>query len=335
MPLDRDRICIPNYNKLKRITAFVLSCYCNRNIKNILKENKEKQTIKKGNKKGSAKRMHSPIDSNKKGSEKIKLNHINCNIKGSEKIKLNSIEIKVKKDNFIKKENNKKQNIVAENVQVINYDKIFTEIYNLLENNDVDIINSCKLADSLSQECVEYFWEKTHENEDKNKNPVEKYDNHVQCFIKDKNLSEDFYPYFEVNYIMFDILKRAKDYISIEKKFSLYVENATNVEPKGIYKEVLNEIYSKVRMMNKSFDEKIIFFKKFEREEKDFCYTDKNKINFSALKLTEEINNSWKFWIFAKILQFLKIKIEDNYEYINNLFEDEETYPFDESGVVI
>ena len=335
VPLDRDRSCIPNYHELKRIIAFVLSCFCNKNIKNILEEKKEKQIIKKENKKGSAKIKLIAIDCSKKECEKIIQNPVDCNKKDSEKMKLNPVVIKAKKDNFINIEENKKQNIVIEYVQVINYDKIFMDIYNLLENNDVDIINSYNLANSLSQECIEYFWKKTHLNEDKNKNPVEKYDNHVQRFIKEKNLSEDFYPYFEVNYIMFDILRRAKDYISIEKKFSLYVENATNIEPKGIYKSVLNEIYSKVKMMDKSFDGKIIFFKKFEREEKDFCYTDKNKINFSALKLTEEINNSWKFWIFVKILQFLKIKIEDNYEYINNLFEDEETYPFDESGVVI
>ena len=129
--------------------------------------------------------------------------------------------------------------------------------------------------------------------------------------------------------------KKDKDYISIEKKFSLYVENSKSIEPEGIYKAALNEIYSKVKMMDESFEGNIILFKKFEREEKDFCYIDNNKINFSALKLTEDINNSWKFWIFVKILQFLKIKIEDNYQFINNVFEDKEKFTFNESGAVI
>ena len=73
--------------------------------------------------------------------------------------------------------------------------------------------------------------------------------------------------------------------------------------------------------MDKSFDGNSVEFKKFEKEDKDFCYYDKDKINFSWIKLAEPIYNSLKFWIFVKILQFLKIKIEDNYNFINNVFE--------------
>ena len=115
----------------------------------------------------------------------------------------------------------------------------------------------------------------------------------------------------------------------------MYVENAITIEPAGLYKPALNEIYSKVKMMDDSFDGKVILFKQFEKENKDFCYTEHDKINFSSLKLTEEPNSSWKFWIFVKILQILKIKIEDNYQFINNAFEDKETIHFNESGAVI
>ena len=233
------------------------------------------------------------------------------------------------------KKDEEEENVVVEFVLEVNYEKIFMDILNLFKNNNVDLINAYELAHSLSKECVKYFWKKIYLNEDIKKYPVEEYDNDVPRFIKEKNLSEDFYPYFHVNHIMMVILKKAKDYISIEKKFSLYVENSKSIEPEGIYKTALNEIYSKVKMMDESFEGNIILFKKFEREEKDFCYIDNNKINFSALKLTEDINNSWKFWIFVKILQFLKIKIEDNYQFINNVFEDKEKFTFNESGAVI
>ena len=279
----------------------VLSSFCNRNIKYISDKEQEKQPKKRENRNNQDKGRVS----------------IDCSAK----------------NDINEKEN--KQEVILIQVQEINYEKIFTEILDLFKNDDIDLINSYDLARALSQDCIEYFWKKVYLNEDKNKYPVEKYDTSVDRFIKEKNLSEDFYPYFHVNNIMMDILEKAKNYISIKKKFSLYVEYSENIEPKGIHKEALNEIYSKIKKMDKSFDGKIIFFKKFEREEKNFCYVDNNKINFSALKLNEDINNSWKFWIFVKILQFLKVKIEDNYQFINNVFEDKENYPFNESGAVI
>ena len=69
----------------------------------------------------------------------------------------------------------------------------------------------------------------------------------VTDFIEAKNLSKGFYPYFKVNFSMMKILEKSKNYISIQDKFSKYVKNAVNVEPKGIYKLSLNEIYSKVK----------------------------------------------------------------------------------------
>ena len=87
--------------------------------------------------------------------------------------------------------------------------------------------------------------------------------------------------------------------------------------------------------MNESFNGKQVFFKKFENGDKDFCYIEKDKINFSSLKLTEPINNSWKFWIFIKILQFLNIKIQENYSFINNIFENQEKFPAINTGGVI
>ena len=131
------------------------------------------------------------------------------------------------------------------------------------------------------------------------------------------------------------ILEKSKNYISIEDKFSIYVEKAITVESKGIYKSSLNEIYSKIKIMKESFEGKQILFKLFENGDKDFCYNEKDKINFSSLKLTEPINNSWKFWIFMIILKFLNVKIEEYYKLINNVFETKRRNPFDDIGAVV
>ena len=352
--LDRDRSCIPNYWELERIISYVLSNFCNRNIKYIKylldeEKPKERNPKKNENKNNHDKRKLVPIKNNSNNNNSSNNNSNNSNnnnsnnnsnsnnnnSKNNNSKNNNSKNNNSKNNNSNNSNNNNEEEQIVEYVQEVNYEKIFMDILALFKNNNVDLINSYELANSLSQECIEYFWKKIYLNEDIKKYPVEEYDNDVPRFIKEKNLSEDFYPYFHVNHIMMVILKKAKDYISIEKKFSLYVENSKSIKPEGIYKTALNEIYSKVKMMDESFEGNIILFKKFEREEKDFCYIDNNKINFSALKLTEDINNSWKFWIFVKILQFLKIKIEDNYQFINNVFEDKEKFTFNESGAVI
>jgi len=165
------------------------------------------------------------------------------------------------------------------------------DIIDIIKNDNIDLINSYDFADSLSQEVIEYIWKKIYSVNDRKKHPV--YSEYkVTDFIETKNLSKEFYPYFKVNFSMMKILEKSKNYISIQDKFSKYVKNAVNVEPKGIYKLSLNEIYSKDKIMNESFDGKQVLFKKFENGDKDFCYIEKDKINFSSLKLTEPINNS-------------------------------------------
>ena len=208
------------------------------------------------------------------------------------------------------------------------------DIIDIIKNDNIDLINSYDFADSLSQEVIEYIWKKIYSVNDKKKHPV--YSEYkVTDFIENKNLSREFYPYFKVNFSMMKILEKSKNYISIEDKFSIYVEKAITVESKGIYKSSLNEIYSKIKIMKESFEGKQILFKLFENGDKDFCYIERDKINFSSLKLTEPINNSWKFWIFVKILQFLNIKIEENYRFINNVFENEEEFRLNNTGGII
>ena len=241
----------------------------------------------------------------------------------------------IKDNNKIYKD--KKITKIEDKINEINYEQIFNDIIDCINNTDINIINTYALADLLSQECIEYIWKKTYKNRDKKMNPVSEIfeQNKVIEFIQENNLSKDFYPFFKVNDSLMKILKKSKNYISIDDKFYLFVKKSITIKPKGDYKTALDEIYSKVKIMKDSFDSKVVLFKKFPGEDKDFCYCDYKNINFSSLKLKEPINNSWKFWIFVKILQFLDIKIEDNYNFINNAFESKIKEPWDESGAVI
>ena len=307
LELDRDRNCIPDNYELKNLISSVISSFCNNNIKTILEIEKMREIEKQ---------LESQNKKKKQNCKKIKLSP---------------------KKSTSKKRNDKKSDEIStdeDEIEFIDYERIFNDIIDIIKNDDYNIIDSYSFADSLSQECIEYIWKKFYLDKNKKENPVYKI-NKVSNFINEKNLSKDFYPFFEVNYSMMKILKKSKNYISVKNKFSLYVQNAVTVEPKGIYKEALQEIYSKVKIMKESFDGKVVLFKKFEKEDKDFCFNDKTNINFSALKLKEPVNNSWKFWIFVKILQFLEIKIEENYQFINNVFENKEKYPFNDSGAII
>ena len=154
---------------------------------------------------------------------------------------------------------------------------------------------------------------------DKEKNPVTN-ESEIQNFIKEKNLPKNFYPYFKVNYDLMQILERSKNYISISDKFDGYIANSIEVKPKGKYLIALGEIYSKIKKLEPSFNENKVRFIKFGINDKNFCYLGNNIINFSSLKLEEEIDNTWKFWIFIKIAKILDINIEENYYIIKNGF---------------
>ena len=314
--LNRDRNSIPNKKILKEIVSSILSSFCNKNIKYILEMEKERERLKE---KEMQKKRES--DSKKRQKSAVKNNYLKNN---DNKDKFKSLS----KDKDRKESNN------GINNQDIDYENILKEIIDILENDNIDLIDSYDFADSLSKEVIEYIWKKIYSVKDKNKSPVY-YEERISNFLESKNLSKEFYPYFKVNFSMMKILEKSKNYISIEDKFSIYVENSITVEPKGIYKSSLKEIYSKIKIMKESFNEKQVVFKSFEKGDKDFCYIERDKINFSSLKLTEPINNSWKFWIFVKILQFLNIKIEENYRFINNVFENEEEFRLNNTGGII
>ena len=217
----------------------------------------------------------------------------------------------------------------------LDIENIFKKLIDCIKNDDIDILHSYKLAGNLSQNVIELIWKEINIDKNKSMNPV--FDvTEVSNFLEDNNLPKEFYPYYHVNFFLMEILKKSNNYISIEDKFSLYVKNANTIQPEGIHKIALDEIYSKVKNIVPLFDEKKVIFKKFEKIDTNFCYFDKDKnINFSTLKLQEPIDKEWKFWVYVKILKFLDVKIEDNYKHINGAFENKRKSLLEESGAIV
>ena len=83
----------------------------------------------------------------------------------------------------------------------------------------------------------------------------------------------------------------------------------------------MNDIYSKIKLINQDFNGDNIKFKKFDNIDNDLCFKNNEFIYFSSNKLNENLNEQWKFWIFIKILNVLDIKIEDSFKLFNEIFK--------------
>ena len=197
---------------------------------------------------------------------------------------------------------------------------------NLVEllKKEVQIIDYRIIASKLSPESIEILWNEMSMNPDnKNKYPTHDVDNIIK-FINKKSLPNEFYLYYKVSYDLWYVLEKSKNYKSIEKKFEEYAEKAENVEPNKEYKEALKSIYSTLKNILPDFNENIVIFKKFSTTDKDFCFKSGEHIIFCSEKLEEELNKEWKFWIFIKILNISKIKIEESYKLFNQIFTEED-----------
>ena len=273
------------------------------------------EEVKKNN--GEKERKNKESEEKKSnGEEEKKINGEVEKINKEEEEKINKGEEKKKKEEVeIKKLNNLKN----DNINAYDYQNVLIDIINSIGNENLNFISSYDLANNLSQESIEYIWNKVYLTIDKEKSPVTN-ESEIQNFIREKNLPKNFYPYLKVNYDLMQILERSKNYISISDKFDGYIANSIEVKPKGKYLIALGEIYSKIKKLEPSFNENKVRFIKFGINDKNFCYLGNNIINFSSLKLEEEIDNTWKFWIFIKIAKILDINIEENYYIIKNGF---------------
>ena len=193
-------------------------------------------------------------------------------------------------------------------------------IYCLQEKDD--IIDYWELGDNLSDESIEIIWNEFDlKPENKNKQPTDKMNN-VEVFISKKKLPKDFYPYYVVRYRLMHVLKKCKLYKSIEDKFKEYAMNTPNVEPNKEYQTALDDIYTKIKMIDENFNGNNIKFKSFNEIDEDLCFIDeKQHIYFSSIKLKQKLNEEWKFWIFIKILNVLEVKIEKSYYLFNEVFK--------------
>ena len=209
---------------------------------------------------------------------------------------------------------------------IINFDSqlkyLVQNIINLLKNYDLDIINYYSLSNYLSKESVDVIWNEMNlVPENNNKQPTSS-PNSIIEFIEEKKLPKEFYPYYQVNYKLEHVLEKSSFYKGIETKFTEYIENSPNAEPSEEYKIALKDIYSKIQLNLPDFNENNVHFKIFEKMDKNFCFKNNVQIYFSSIKLEEEINDEWKFWIFIKILNISNIKIEDSFDLFNKIFKE-------------
>ena len=100
-----------------------------------------------------------------------------------------------------------------------------------------DIFDYQTFSINLSKEGADYFWEEINKDEQYNgKQPVSDISK-VNEFIEQYNLPKDFYPCFQINKESESCLKKSKNYISIEEKFNIYVEEVEIAKPNYSYNE--------------------------------------------------------------------------------------------------
>lgn len=82
-------------------------------------------------------------------------------------------------------------------------------------------------------------------------------------FIKEKNLSENFYPYFRCYKPLYNALKISKYFISYQEIFKKIYEEKKIVTPPKDYEieKIIISIVSKIRLFDSSFDRSSIVFK--------------------------------------------------------------------------
>ena len=212
------------------------------------------------------------------------------------------------------KETNKVQSVKS---QLNNLPK---NLIKCLNYNDLDVYNEYALRSYLNSQSIELIWNEVNSNHSKDEQPAND-SKQITNFIEEKKLPKDFYPYYHVTYELLKVLEKSKHYLNVNQKFAKYVEDSKTIEPKGKYKDALKEICDKITPYIKNFEESKVKFKKFTSMDKNFSFKNNDNIYFSSLKLEENLDKEWKFWIFIKILNISDIKIEESYSLVNELFK--------------
>ena len=256
----------------------------------------------------------------------LKTNRDRNIIQDDNELKENLAEIMSEFLNENYREQKKFKNEITSNTQKNYSDKKFPSkfikyieslIY-FLEN--FDIFDSSTLASNLSNDSKNLFWNEVSSKHKKGEQPTNS-GWRIRKFMKEHKLSEDFYPYYEVNWNLFQILSKCSEYESIEDRYSKYKKTRKIISPDTEHQKALNKIYSILKVILKKDKINNIQFDESEIPDKNFCFSEDNKYILHSEKLKEDPDNKWKFWILVKIIKIENKNIEDFYENIYNLFQ--------------
>ena len=126
-------------------------------------------------------------------------------------------------------------------------------------------------------------------------------------FLKERNLNEDFYNYFETSSSLFkNVLEKSTYYESYYDRFKKLLKSST-VTPPNELEIKINNVVCKIQKLKSSFSRKKIEFKKFENEK---TYYELNDIFYFSSLLFDKGKQMENF-IFGKCLDMLGIKIID------------------------
>lgn len=194
-------------------------------------------------------------------------------------------------------------------------------IIECLEKKDDNFIDKWTITNKLNKESIELIWDEMYLDKNKlNKQPVD-YEYGVTNFLQSKKLPSEFYQYYKVGSNLMGVLEKSSSFISIEKKFSEYVDETETIEPDNNYKRALEKVLEKIQKIKPYFKLDNILFKKFPKIDEDLCYFHNKNVYFSSFKLEKNLNGEWKFWILIKLLKALDVKIESVFLLFENVFE--------------
>lgn len=180
-------------------------------------------------------------------------------------------------------------------------------------NSDSNIYGSCYISRQFSNESIELIWKEFFSEKEKEKQPTSDI-REIENFLEKNNLSDNLYLYYPVSSGLFSILEKSKNYQSISKRYSEYIEKASFVDFLGRDCEnEINKIVSILKDVIKGLKLNKIKFIKTCNSKDNFCYLNNGNYIFSSNKLNEQIDEKWSYWIFIKILELTEMKSFDNY----------------------
>ena len=202
------------------------------------------------------------------------------------------------------------------------FDKFPEDILDILNNTSYNTFLS-GFSSKLSTSGANFLWEvnknkrrKTDKRfETDNKDLIPQPTSHdLKSFLKEKNLSDNFYEFFIVSSELSSCLSKSVNYESIytryEKLVNVTIENPPDNEEVN---NIINYIIEQIKILKNDFSKNNLFFKSFPNEET--YYSKNGKYFFSSLLFSkpEKMRN----FVLGTILDMLGVKIVDLLEKFN------------------